>query len=540
MNQTQIKQRSGMAERFASLNDRIKRDSARYELRYLAMVVFVFAGFAAYLAYVTPLWFDEFFTVSISRLSSYSDMLKAMPADGQPPLQYLLTRVSLDIFGVNAFAARLPELMAYVFAGLLTYGIVRRHGTPIQALFALTLLLASLDVCSAGVTARPYCLLLAFTALTFASWQAATLRSEKRFLPLCGVAVGVGGAILSHHFGIFHVGLFLAVGEGVRLVRRRRVDVGMLVAIVIGLSTLVITVPLAEESRTLLGRVILQSTNFWAQPKPGDLLIAPFVLAGFIPLFILALLTLLSRPQIRNSGEAPEFPPVPEHEWAAAVALCLLLLVIYLLAEFVTRYFMVRYMIGASLGMAIVGGWGVPRLSRNHIGAQTLLFLSVLCTCTLWAGFFLFLQLRTPVRAADKWPIPVEPILMKAPKKLPIVIANSLDFTQGWWYSPRNIQRRIRYLVDLPKDEKQSDFLPELSLAEDQAYIPFPVDRYASFIAVHREFLLLRSGEPRLNWTEARLTRAGWHLSVISRSGDDVLYRVTAPSGAGMSSKGAH
>ena len=70
-------------------------------------------------------------------------------------------------------------------AGLLTYGIVRRHGTAVQALFALGLLLGAILCMNQAYQARPYGLLIAFTALTFDSWQRAALREHHRLWPLC-------------------------------------------------------------------------------------------------------------------------------------------------------------------------------------------------------------------------------------------------------------------------------------------------------------------------------------------------------------------
>ena len=80
-----------------ALGIRSERSIVRHERRYLLLALSVFALFAAYHACIVPLWFDEFFTFFISRLTSLPEMLRAMPADAQPPLQYLLTHVSLRI-----------------------------------------------------------------------------------------------------------------------------------------------------------------------------------------------------------------------------------------------------------------------------------------------------------------------------------------------------------------------------------------------------------------------------------------------------------
>ena len=239
----------------------------RHERRYLMLTLAVFALFAAYDACTIPLWFDEFFTFFISRLPSLREMLPAIPADGQPPLQYLLAHVSLRLFGETEFALRLPGMLAYISAGFLTFRIARRHGTAIQALFALALLLGAIINMEQAHTARPYGLLIAFTALAFSCWQEAALRGQNRIIPLSGVAVGVAGASLSHHFGVIQIGLFLAAGETARILQRRKLDGWMLAAIAAGMSPLVLTLALARQSHVLLGEAILHSANFWSKPS---------------------------------------------------------------------------------------------------------------------------------------------------------------------------------------------------------------------------------------------------------------------------------
>lgn len=321
-----------------ALGIRSERSIVRHERRYLLLALSVFALFAAYHACIVPLWFDEFFTFFISRLTSLPEMLRAMPADAQPPLQYLLTHVSLRIFGETEFAIRLPELLAYMAAGLLTYGIVRRHGTAVQALFALGLLLGAILCMNQAYQARPYGLLIAFTALTFDSWQRAALREHHRLWPLCGVAVGIAGAILSHHFGVIHVGLLLGTGEAARLIQRRRLDGWMAAAITVGLSPLVLTLPLAYRLHMLLGEAVLHSTNFWAKPSPIYLLWYLGMIS--LPLqFLVLLFASLRWPKRPGERQASSLPPVPAHEWAAAGALCLLLPVLILLTRFQTGYF---------------------------------------------------------------------------------------------------------------------------------------------------------------------------------------------------------
>ena len=488
----------------------------------------MFAFFAVYHALTVPLWFDEFFTLFISRLPSLPEMLRAMPADGQPPLQYLLTHLFLRVLGESELSLRLPELLAYMAVGLLTYRIVRRHGTAVQALFALGLLLGSIVGIEQAYTARPYGLLIAFTALVFACWQAAALRQHHRLLPLCGVSLGMAGAILSHHFGVVYIGVLLATGETARLIQRRRLDGWMVAAIAAGLSPLVITLPLAHQSHVILGEAVLHAANYGGRPKLMNFLI--YLLMAALPLLCLvAILAFLPWPRRTSAGRSSVPPPVPAHEWTAVAALSLLLPIQMLLAALETGVLAARYTIGTSLGLALLCAWGLPRLARLRVIAQPLLALSTLCFLLLVAATLLLENMHQPIWNAQPGAEAVSPLLLNAPPELPIVVANLRDYPAEWWYSPPSIKQRIKYLSDVPYAVKQADFLGELSLILDQAYIPLRTSDYAAFIANHPHFLLLCTGNSLANWVPRRLAGSGWRLTPIASSGANVLYRVDRP-----------
>jgi hypothetical protein len=194
--------------------------------------------------------------------------------------------------------------------GLLTYRIVRRHGTAVQALFALGLLLGSIVGIEQAYTARPYGLLIAFTALVFACWQAAALRQHHRLLPLCGVSLGMAGAILSHHFGVVYIGVLLATGETARLIQRRRLDGWMVAANAAGLSPLVITLPLAHQSHVILGEAVLHAANYGGRPKLMNFLV--YLLMAALPLLCLvAVLAFLPWHRRTSAVRSSVPPPVP-------------------------------------------------------------------------------------------------------------------------------------------------------------------------------------------------------------------------------------
>ena len=482
-------------------------------------------------AYSEPLWFDEFFTLFLSRLSTFADLVKAMPADGQPPLQYLLTHLALSCLGESQLALRLPELLAYTFVGLLTYRIVRFHGTMAQGLFALTMVMGGVIGCQA-YTARPYGLLMAFTALAFVSWQRAGL-AQKRLLYLCGIAVGLGGAILSHHFGVIYVCLFLAVGEAVRLIERQRIDGGVLFATVVGLAPLSISLRLAHQSHLVLGEAVQHSTNYFYKPKLSDLMIYIQMFPVYLLVLVLVIASLFFLVALRVGGGriqagSERAESIPAHEWAAASALSLLLPMLLLISSFATGVFAARYAVGASLGLAILSGWGLPRVGWLRKSGQAVLFTSTICFLLLRGGNFFATQLHEPFWRAKPAADAGSALLWNAPPDLPIVVANSVDFPTQWWYSPLAAKNRLVYVYDLEYAERQPEFLTDISLVFDKAYTPLPLSNYADFVHKNHRFLLLCTGNSRRDWIKPRLMASGWNLEPIAQLGQDALYQVSS------------
>ena len=512
------------------VGDVLARSIVEHERVYLLVAVAAFGLRATYRSLMIPLWFDEFFTLFLSRLSSLSDLLHAMPADGQPPLQYFLTHASLRLFGETEFGLRLPEVLAYVAVGLLTYRIVRKHGTAVESLFALMLVMGAVIVRNAACTARPYCLLLAFTTFTFACWQEATLRENHRGIFLCGVSSGLAGAILSHHYGVIHVGLFLLAGEVTRVIQRRRLDMLMLLSVAIGLLPLAFTVPLAHQSRLILGEAITRSPVFWAKPRLAHLL--DYIQFVSLPLLSLAVMAVILI-GTTGSGAARKSPvsSTSLHVWVAGTALAFLYPVQLILARLTTDYFHPRYAISSALGLALLCVWTFQRRAFGLKWAQALAVSTVIYLCC-FILFQLAIQVIRPAWTADPASKAVSPLITNPVGDLPIVVTPGLsgvhfDFLAQWWYSPPEVRQRLMFLYDLPQDLQLTDFLGEISMDTDRKYMPFPIYAYSAFIENHSQFLLICSKQPEMPNKLERLMKDGWGLQPIADSKRERLFLVT-------------
>src|SRR5690606_16991151 len=95
--------------------------------------------------------------------------------------------------------------------------------------------------------ARPYGVLLACGGLALLGWQWAAEPTTRR-RGLIVLAAALGGAVGSHHYGLFQIVAPVAIGEAVRTIQRRRIDWGIALAGVVGLIPFALTYPLARAS----------------------------------------------------------------------------------------------------------------------------------------------------------------------------------------------------------------------------------------------------------------------------------------------------
>ncbi|HEY4720543.1 MAG TPA: glycosyltransferase family 39 protein, partial [Anaerolineae bacterium] len=101
----------------------------------------VSAGIALRIAGLTasPLWYDESFSLSMTRLPLL-DMVRTASLDFHPPLWEMIAWVSVRLFGINEFGLRLPSLLASIGALLLAADFAHRLLAPRAAAFGLTAL----------------------------------------------------------------------------------------------------------------------------------------------------------------------------------------------------------------------------------------------------------------------------------------------------------------------------------------------------------------------------------------------------------------
>ena len=145
------------------------------------LAVFYFAT-SIYIASHRLFWFDEFFTIRIAQLPTWSAIWTALShgADSLTPFYYMLVRAFGTLFGRSEVVARLPSALAMAVGLLLTFDCARRLSDGLHGLIALSVLTCSF-LPYYGYEARSYAIYFMFAALGLWVWTRTSATSEARF-----------------------------------------------------------------------------------------------------------------------------------------------------------------------------------------------------------------------------------------------------------------------------------------------------------------------------------------------------------------------
>ena len=170
------------------------------------------------------LWFDELHTYYIASASSLSQVWEDIHLDLNPPLMFFIARLSMGIFGHNAYALRLPFILAFLGGSACLYVFIARRLRPIYGALGVLVFWSSPIIYYAS-EARPYGLILGLFAMVMLAWQNAVKPARSRkslaILLLANVAM-----MLTHFFGVFYLFPF-GLCELLRWYRNRRPDLAL-------------------------------------------------------------------------------------------------------------------------------------------------------------------------------------------------------------------------------------------------------------------------------------------------------------------------
>jgi Dolichyl-phosphate-mannose-protein mannosyltransferase len=505
--------------RIATLPDRL---ASRKWLLLLLFAVVYFVG-SCLIASKAAVSNDELFTLYIARLPHFHDVWAALAtgAEQTPPFFYAVTRADIKLFGTSGLALRLPELLAFALMCACLFYIVSRRTSAICGFLAMLFPFMT-TAFNYAYEARAYALVLCFSAFALVCWLWAT-EGRHRVLAIVCLAVSLAAAISSHYYAV--LSLFpLGVGEVVRSFRRKRVDVGIWLALGFSLSPLLLFLPLIRSARKF-------APHFWAKPHWSSMAYyyEHFLLTSTaVPLLVIFLVAVVSSAVRRGkdeTGGTRALASVPVHEAAAAVGFLLIPVVGVLLAKTVVGAFSDRYALSAVIGLSILIAWGIHWLLQGQRAVAVGLGLLLL-------GFLVVKEAQTYRGAVAYRALQVSTysfLETYARGDAPIVISGSTAFTELTYQAPSAIAGRLLYLADpglaLQYTGTNS---AEKGLLEMKHWAGLNVQPFQAFTATGRTCYIFVDNFPdQYRWTIPELRAWNWRLTLVAWQPSMILFEAT-------------
>ncbi len=352
----------------------------------LALFLFLSATLSLIWSHVRLMWNDEFLSFYSDGVATFQQVILIQlrhPISLDPPTYHLLSHLCMDILGRNAIALRLPALAGFLLFQLCLFFFVRRLAGTRSAIVAaaVPLLTASFRY---SVEGRPYGLLLGLYALSLLCWQTATLDDpttdtlhRSRILSLTGLALSISLAITSHYFGILIL-IPVSLGELSRILTRKRIDIGVLTALILGLASVGIVLPFQHALMVYRRHYYITGVSIRNISQGYRELFLRYT-TWPMPLQKLAaaIMVILALTLAYAAYQRFKHRPATEHAftWIALVSMALLPFFGYLFGRFVTHTMEVRYVIAALIAFVATFAIVLERKLRSNTFYYSILAL---------------------------------------------------------------------------------------------------------------------------------------------------------------------
>jgi hypothetical protein len=495
---------------------------------FVAMIGVVYLATFLYRAERKLLWFDEIFTLYISRLHDFPSVLDALKQgiDLNPPLFYVWTRLSMSVFGDGALAIRVPSILGVGLLCLCLYRFVASRSTALGGLIACLFPLTTAASFYA-YEGRPHGVVLGFAGLALVCWQSAVdpERGQRRVWWLAGLGISLACAVLTHAYA---VALFfpLAIGELVRSVSRRRVD--WAVWSTFALAATAVLVPVAMIRVAKMG---LPAEFF---PASFGMLLKSYQdgLSGGL-VFVVCLAVAVLAAQAARAG-AQSNPALPgrqpaNFELAACLGFVAVPFFVFLLSAAAGTPHLARYGLTCVVGFAAILGFAVAekRILALAVGALLAAFAA-----TDFVGFYISDHIVEPssgVRISTyRWRYDKQYELMASASDgaSPIVVAGDVLAAPLLQFAPPSLRERLILVYD-------GDDILGLGYAalKKCCGATGTLAESGAFLAAHQSFFVFTSEGRVFGWL-ASLLQLGAEISLQGVAGSGAVFKVTLPSRA--------
>ncbi len=471
------------------------------------------------------LWWDEIVVYYIATLPNPKAIWHALlsGADWQTPTYYFVVHYLCAWFGPSPLVLRSIAIVPYWLATLVLYFTVARRTSPLYGFLAM--LFPSLTIAFYySFEARPYALVLLFTACTFLCWQ---LTKEERFrrFALPALCLSLAATVCVHYNACLIV-LPLLAGEAVLALRKRRVDFPVLISIVGAAAPVMLLLPhiLAIKRFAV---TFSADTNFDALADIYFVLFARFMVLA-VPIGTASIIWLALPRSRRHDNKDPRRPEnrLVSPTMVAATTF-LTLPVIYFALSFVTHTLNVRYVLETVIGAAVCFALALysVRHAAPHLASIMLVVLA------LGVSLYSAKRLRAPDETNWRTFAACSELFDHNNKAVydsndPLLLGGG-SYLIVFHYGNEDLRRRSFYLMSDPGVKtpwltqfSRITYTAFKSILPGQMQVPY----YSSFLRQHRHFLMY-DPEP---WLLNQLISDGYNVRVQKVLEHGPLYSVTA------------
>jgi len=460
------------------------------------------------------LWLDEIIAAYIITLPSLHDIWTALlhTVDGNPPLYYLMARLFL-LTGDVPLATRLPAVIGFYLAAICLFYFMRSMTCTLAAA-AATLLFAESGAFHWAVEGRPYGPMLGLTGLALVTWQRSAYTARSRLAWLCGLSLAIACLVSTHYYGALIV-IVLVFAEVVRVIINKRLDWPVYLAMALGSAAIVLWTPLIHALRKNVGGNAA-SVNYFGQPgweqvrAVYDLFVSPVLVLLLLCLSVVALS--LSRGW-DSVGVVQEKSGADNT--AVILGLVFLPVLAHIMAVLATHTYVVRYVLGGALGIAMLFGLMLHRVVGRRPAVLVLVLLILYCHWT----FGMLPRAFTKDHSYEG----TLSFLAGTDSNRPLIVTEGLFYVPLRYYSPPDLQRRLFYLTDLPAAQHTTDATNENIMLALKPWAPEQIVDLNEFLARHSTFLLYFVGFSGNSSLDA-LQNRGCHVRLTKKRGPELLF----------------
>ena len=531
-----------------------------------------------------PFWCDELLTLAVASRPSLRDLWTALARyDTQPPLFYLVERMTLALPIQREIAFRLPSILGFCCTLICVFAYVRKRRGDLIACLCATLLLSTSLFYTYLVEARGYSLMVACIAFALVCYQRLP---SLRWAALLGISLLLAESF--HYYAVFAMIPF-GLAEAIFVLKIRQVrwsvwlalSCGALPLIVFwhllmsmkeyygshvafsnpalsslpdyygayffvdsayGIGLAVIALAAISWTRLRMGAATLQ----WANVSDDDLAEGALLAGLIILLFVvhraygigLAAIALAAISWTRLRKRAPTLQRVNVSdsdlaESALLAGLIILPFVIFPIVRLTHATLTTRYALPATIGITLGVACALSLAGPRAVALFALIVLSSigLRECRFW-------QMGDRPESQDVLTLSAGELaqieeLVESGKHfdLPVVVGPGLEYMQIAYYSRASWKSRALYLND---EQKELSFVGTDSIVKIMAAlresIPLRLADYSEFTATHREFLLYSDGSVS-DWDLAYLNRTAASVQQLGMRGNRRLYLIGMKKG---------